>query len=128
MPIVLQVSSDGRNLGTTEQNRLMLPPGPHRLTLTNKELGYSTTQDVEIEPGEVKSINIEPRGTVSLNAVPWAEVWLDGRKLGDTPLASTPVALGLREFVFKNPQFPERRVAATIKAGPTSLVTVDFSK
>jgi hypothetical protein len=127
-PIVLQVSADGRSLGTTEQNRLMLPPGTHQLTLTNKELGYSSTQQVEIEPGEVKTINIEPRGTVSLNAVPWAEVWLEGRKLGDTPLASTPVPLGVREFVFKNPQFGERKVTATVKAGAPSLVTVDFSK
>ncbi len=127
-PIVLQVSADGRSLGTTEQNRLMLPPGRHLLTLTNKELGYSSTQEVEIDSGEVKTINVEPRGTVSLNAVPWAEVWLDGKKLGDTPLASTPVPLGLREFVFKNPQFGERKISATIKAGSTSLVTVDFSK
>jgi hypothetical protein len=38
------------------------------------------------------------------------------------------VPLGLREFVFKNPQFGERKITATIKAGSTSLVTVDFSK
>jgi PEGA domain len=65
---------------------------------------------------------------VNLNAIPWAEVWLDGQKLGETPLAATPVPLGEREFVFTNPQFGEKKVSATIKASANSPVTVDFSK
>ena len=127
-PIVLSVAADGKNIGTTEDSRLMLPPGKHQLTLSNRELGYTSTQEVEIEPGEVKSVNVDPRGTVNLNAVPWAEVWLDGQKLGDTPLAETPVPLGTREFVFKNPQFGERKVSATIKASANAPVAVDFTK
>ena len=127
-PIVLHVAADGKSIGTTEENRLMLPPGKHQLTVTNRELGYTATQEVVIEPGEVKTVNIEPRGTVNLNAIPWAEVWLDGQKLGDTPLADTVVPLGLREFVFKNPQFGERKIGATIKATPNPPVVVDFTK
>ena len=76
----------------------------------------------------MKTVNIEPRGTVNLNAIPWAEVWLDGQKLGDTPLADTTVPLGLREFVFKNPQLGERKIGATIKATPNPPVVVDFTK
>jgi PEGA domain len=127
-PIVLSVAADGKNIGTTEDSRLMLPPGKHQLTLSNRELGYTSTQEVEIEPGEVKAVNVDPRGTVNLNAVPWAEVWLDGQKLGDTPLAETPVPLGTREFVFKNPQFGERKVSATIKGSANAPVAVDFTK
>ena len=127
-PIVLSVAADGKNIGTTEDSRLMLPPGKHQLTLSNREMGYTSTQEVEIEPGEVTPINVDPRGAVNLNAVPWAEVWLDGQKLGDTPLAATPVPLGLREFVFKNPQFGERKVSATIKANANAPVAVDFTK
>jgi hypothetical protein len=127
-PIVLTVAADGKNIGSTEQSRLILPPGKHQLTLTNKELGYTATQDVEIEPGEVKTVSVDPKGPVNLNAAPWAEVWLDGQKLGDTPLASTLVPLGIREFVFKNPQFGERKVNTTIKAANNPPVTVDFNK
>jgi hypothetical protein len=127
-PIVLSVAADGKNIGSTEESRLLLPPGRHLLTFSNKELGYTSTQTVEIEPGEVKTINVEPRGTVNLNAIPWAEVWLDGQKLGDTPLAGTSVLLGLREFVFKNPQFGEKKVSATIKGSANAPVVVDFSK
>jgi hypothetical protein len=127
-PIVLSVAADGRSIGSTEENRLMLPPGRHQITFSNRELGYTSTQEVVIEPGEVKTINVDPRGTVNLNAIPWAEVWLDGLKLGDTPLAGTSVPLGLREFVFKNPQFGEKKVSATIKASANAPVVVDFSK
>ncbi len=127
-PIVLAVSADGKSIGSTEESRLMLPPGKHQITFSNKELGYTSTQEVDIEPGDVKTINVQPRGAVNLNAIPWAEVWLDGQKLGDTPLAGISVPLGLREFVFKNPQFAEKKVSATIKASANAPVVVDFSK
>ena len=127
-PIVLSVAVDGKNIGSTEESRLMVPPGRHQITFSNRELGYTSTQQVEIEPGDVKTINVDPRGAVNLNAIPWAEVWLDGAKLGDTPLAGTSVPLGLREFVFKNPQFGEKKVSATIKATANAPVVVNFSK
>jgi hypothetical protein len=127
-PFVLDIAEDGRSLGTTEQNRIMLPPGRHKLTFSHKDLGYSGTQTVDIEPGGVRSVTIDPRGTANLNATPWAEIWLDGKKLGDTPLASAPVPLGTHEFVFKHPQLGERRVTATIRANETSTVSADFTK
>jgi len=126
-PIVLDIAENGQSIGTTEQNRLTLPPGHHELTLSNKDLGYSSTQSVEIEPGAVKSVTIEPKGSVSLNSTPWSEIWLDGQKLGDTPLV-TQVPIGIREFVFKHSQHGERRVTATIKATGSSPVSVDFTK
>lgn len=127
-PIVLDVSVNGRSLGTTEQERLMLPPGRHELTLTNRELGYKAVKEVEVEPGEVRSLTVEPRGEASFNAIPWAEVWMDGKKLGDTPLGSMRVPLGMREFVFKHPQYGERRVTAPIRADQPSAIGVDFTR
>ena len=73
-------------------------------------------------------MTIDPRGPASFNAVPWAEVWLDGQKLGDTPLANIRVPIGVREFVFKNPQYGERKVTATIRADQPSAIGVDFTK
>ena len=125
---MLSVAADGRNIGSTEESRLILAPGKHLLTLTNRELGYRSTQEVEIQPAEVTNVSVDPRAPVNLNAVPWAEVWLDGQKLGDTPLADTQVPLGLREFVFKNSQFGERKVSVTIKAANNLPVAVDFTK
>ena len=91
VPFVLDIAEDGRGLGTTEQNRIMLPPGRHKLTFSHKEHGYSSIQDVDIEPGGVRTVTVNLKGAAAFNAAPWAEVWLNGTKLGETPLASTPV-------------------------------------
>jgi hypothetical protein len=125
---VLEVASSGKTLGTTEQERLMLPPGRHELTLTNRELGYTGIETVDIEPGEVKRLNLDPRGIANLNAIPWAEVWFDGQNLGETPIANVKVPLGVREFLFKHPQHGERKISATIKANAPAAVSVDYTK
>lgn len=127
-PVVLDISLNGKTLGTTEQSRLMIPPGRHELTLTNKEFGYKSIQEVSVEPGEVRSLTVDPRGDANVNAIPWAEVWMDGQKLGDTPLANMRVPLGTREFVFKHPQYGERRITAIIRADQPTPVSVDFTK
>jgi hypothetical protein len=121
------VSEAGRSLGTTDSTRIMLSPGRHELTLTNRELGYSSRQTVEIFPGEERVLNIEPKGTVNVNALPWAEVWVDGTRMGETPIANLEVPLGTREFVFKHPTYGERRLTTTItaKAPP---ISVDLTK
>jgi archaellum component FlaF (FlaF/FlaG flagellin family) len=127
-PIPLDISENGRAIGTTEQGRLMLSPGRHSLTLTNRELGYKETQSVDIDPGEERSISVLPTGELNANAVPWAEVFINGTKVGDTPLARLQVPLGTHEVVFKNPQFPERRVTITVTATAPVAASVDFSK
>ncbi|HYT75449.1 MAG TPA: PEGA domain-containing protein, partial [Vicinamibacterales bacterium] len=126
-PFVLQIAENGKSLGTSD-DQVILGPGHHELNLSNADLGYSGTESVDVTPGEVTRVSIDPRGRANINAAPWAEVWIDGEKAGDTPLANVPIRLGVREIVFKNPQFPDRRVVTTVKAGVPATVAVDFSK
>lgn len=127
-PFVVEVSEGGKVIGTTEESRLMLSPGRHELTLVNRELGYRGSRTVDIEPGEVRSITLDPRGAVNLNASPWAEVWIDGRKVGDTPIANLQLPLGIREVTFRHPQYGERRVPVTVKGDTASAISIDFTK
>jgi hypothetical protein len=127
-PFVVSVSEGGALIGTTEEPRLMLGPGRHVLTLTNTDLGYQSVQTVDISPGEVKSITVDPRGTINLNASPWAEVWLDGKKLGDTPIANLELPLGVREVVFRHPQLGERRIPVTVRSQGNAPISVDMNK
>ena len=126
-PIVLEVSEGNKGLGSTEQGRILLSPGRHVLTVTSRQYGYSSTHEVEISAGEESPLNLTPTGRVNLNAVPWAEVWMDGTRVGETPIANLEVPLGTREFVFKHPQHGERRVTTTVTATPAA-VSVDFTK
>ena len=57
-----------------------------------------------MEPGENRSINIQPTGEINLNASPgWADALIDGKKIeGGTPIARMQVPLGTDEIVFKH--------------------------
>jgi hypothetical protein len=123
-PISLDISKDGKALGT-DQGRLMLPPGRHELTFSNREFGYSAVQVVEVEPGQERSITVQPTGEISLNASPWAEVSIDGKPIGQTPIR-TQVPLGTHEILFKNPEFGERRRTAVVTASAPLSLSVDF--
>jgi hypothetical protein len=126
-PFVVDVSENGKALGTNE-NPILLSPGRHELRLANKDLGYVATEAIEIQPGEVTRLNLDPRGTANINAAPWAEVWIDGERAGDTPLANVSIRLGIREIVFKNPQYPDRKLTVTIKSNNPATIAVDFLK
>jgi hypothetical protein len=126
-PITLEVAAGGRSVGSTETGKIMLPPGRHVLTLSNREFGFTETRTVEIHPGEERPLNVEPMGRVNINAHPWAEVWIDGRKAGETPMANLPVMLGTRSFILKHPLYGDRRITATITTTPAAL-SVDFTK
>jgi PEGA domain len=127
-PVVLDVSEDGKSLGTTEDKRLMIAPGHHKLALTNRELGYSAVHEVDVDAGQVTSLTIDPRGTANFSSNPDSEVWMDGRRLGVTPLAGLPVPLGVRDFIFKHPDHGERRATITVRADAPAAVSVDFTK
>lgn len=43
-------------------------------------------------------------GSLALEATPWAEVTLDGRPIGETPLANVSVTAGPHTLVFRNPE------------------------
>jgi hypothetical protein len=127
-PVPLDIAENGRAIGSSDQGRLMLSPGLHQLTLTNRRLGYKGVQIVDIEPGEERSISIQPTGELNVNAVPWAEVWMAGKKVGETPVAGLQVPLGTHEIVFRNPQFPERRATVTVTGAAPTAAAVDFTK
>jgi hypothetical protein len=126
-PFVIEVSENGKGLGSSDE-QILLSPGSHSLRLANKDLGYLATEAIDIRPGEVTRLTLDPRGRANINATPWAEVWIDGEKAGETPLANVAIRLGIREIVFKNPQFGERKVTTTITANAPATISIDFNK
>jgi hypothetical protein len=127
VPFVVSVSESGKVIGTSE-NPILLSPGRHTLRLVNKALDYSESHTIEVQSGETTRLDLDPRGRANINAAPWAEVFIDGEPAGQTPLANVSIRLGIREIVFKNPQFPERKQSVTITAGPPATISVDFLK
>ncbi|HSL20472.1 MAG TPA: PEGA domain-containing protein, partial [Vicinamibacterales bacterium] len=127
-PIELQIVENGRSIGVAGEGPVMLAAGPHKIDLVNEALGYRSTHELEITPGDEARLVVEPTGILNANAVPWAEVFLDGNRIGETPLANVVVPLGTHELVFRHPQHGERRVPLTITASAPAQAIVDFIK
>jgi len=114
-PFVIEIREDGNLIGTTETDRLMLAAGRHVLEFVNQTVGYRQSRTVQVVPGKVAALTIElPKGTVNLNASPWAEVWLDGRRIGETPIGNLAVPIGPHEIVFRHPEFGEKKHAVSV--------------
>jgi hypothetical protein len=128
VPYEMDVLEGGRRLGTTSR-RLPLPEGPHDLEFVSQTLDFRTTAHVEIVAGKMTTVPVElPKGAISLNATPWAEVWIDGAKVGETPIGNLPITIGPHEIVFKNPDLGEQHHAATVTAGTPARLSVDLTK
>ena len=69
-----------------------------------------------------------PTGRVSVNAQPWANVSIDNRDYGETPLANLAVPIGERDVVFRHPELGERRQRVTVRADGPTRVSVNFEK
>jgi hypothetical protein len=122
-PFTLSIYEQGRLLGTTDTDRIMMAAGRHDLELVSDALAYRSTRTIQVQPGKVASLTVDlPSGVVNLNASPWAEVWIDGQRVGETPIGNLSVPIGPHEVVFKHPQFGEKRHAISVTlAGPVRL-------
>jgi hypothetical protein len=128
-PSAVDIFESGRLLGSSQSGRLTLPVGTHQLELVNQALGYRTVRSLQVTAGTNPTINLEfPKGTLALNAIPWAEVWVDGEKVGETPIGNLPVALGNHEVVFRNPDLGEQRMTATVTLTAPTRLSVDLRK
>jgi eukaryotic-like serine/threonine-protein kinase len=65
---------------------------------------------------------------LSINAVPWAAVSIDGREIGETPLGGVELSAGPHEVVFTHPELGQRRQQVTVPAGGATRLSVDFRR
>jgi len=129
VPLELQIFEAGRLIGTTSAAQLMLPAGRHELELVNTDFQFRTTVSVDVAPGKTATTSVRlPNGSLSINALPWAEVTLDGRALGPTPLANLSVPIGRHEIVWRHPQLGERRQTVSVTTQAPVRVGIDFNK
>jgi hypothetical protein len=126
-PFSMEIREGGRVIGTTDADRVMMAAGKHDVQLVNEALGFQASRSITIQPGKVASLSIEPpNGVVNLNATPWAEVWIDGQRVGETPIGNLSVPVGPHEIVFRHPQFGEKRHAISVTLGGPVRVSVDM--
>ena len=126
--IPLRIVEGGRVVGTTDSERIMLAGGRHNLELVNGPLEVRLARPVFVQGGRSQVIEVaRPVGLVNINARPWAEVFAQGTRLGETPLGNVSLPVGDHELVFRHPQFGERRQTVTVRAATPARVSVTFT-
>lgn len=128
-PIELQVLEGERVLGSSADGPIVASAGTHQLDFINNALGFRQRQTVEIKTGEILGLTIRPPdGRISINALPWAQVWIDGKPVGETPLANLSVPLGEHEIIFRHPQLGEKREKTLVKADAAARLSVTMAR
>jgi len=122
-PAEVQLYENGRLLGSSRTDRIMALTGKHDLEIANDALGFRVTRSVTVTPGRVTTLALDwPAGSMALNALPWADVWIDGQRIGETPIGNLSLPIGPHEVVFRHPELGEQRFDAVVTLkGPVRL-------
>jgi serine/threonine-protein kinase len=117
-----------RLLGPTPLVKLPLPAGRHDLKLVNPDKRISHNLTIQVPPGGEAKENVKlGKGRVNFRAIPWAQVSVDGQKLGLTPLPPQELYEGTYTFTFINDD-TGRKESRTVMVAPDSeqVVKVDL--
>ena len=124
----LQVFENGKLLGSTAAP-LAVNEGTRQLELVNEATGFRHRQSVTVRAGQMTTLNISvPNGRISVNAVPWAEVEIDGKPAGETPIANFSLPIGTHEISFRHPQLGLQKQTVVVKVDGQTRVTQIFEK
>ena len=129
LPFEVQVYEGTTFVGSNQGDRILVGAGRHTFDLVNESLRFRSQHTVVVGPGRTAALAVEvPRGALSVNAQPWAEVVIGGRSYGETPLANIALPIGSHEVTLRHPTLGERRDVATIRLGAPNRVSVDLRK
>jgi hypothetical protein len=128
-PVEVQVLEGERVLGSTADGPIVTTAGRHELDFINTAVGYRSRQVVDIRAGQIVRMNVTmPDGRVSVNAVPWAQVFINGNAVGDTPLANLPLPVGEHQITFRHPQLGEQTQRVVVKSGALTRVSATLAR
>jgi len=92
-------------LGKTPLRNVRLAPGTHTLQLKNSEEGFTKIVQVTVRSGRATNTRIVlGKGRLLVDAKPWADVYLRGKKIGSTPLPPIEVYEGDYKLKLVNPK------------------------
>jgi len=127
--VELRLIEGGQLVGLSGSAPLTLSAGRHQFEFVNEAFELNLARSVQVDAGKTTRISVPmPNGTVFANASPWAEVFIDGRSIGITPLGNIPVTVGSHEIVWRHPQMGERRRTVNVGARTPVRLSMDMTK
>jgi serine/threonine-protein kinase len=119
---------DGRAMRPGSDGALHLKPGRHTVVVTSPLLAAPRTLAIDLKPKEAALRAVHSgRGQLRVAVTPWAEVLVDGKLLGTTPLEAVDLPEGPHAVTLKNGDLgvtSKRRVV--VAPGKETLLKVDL--
>ena len=128
-PFPVDIVEHNQVIGTSGAAKIMLPAGRHDVVLRNDTVGYAAPRRIDVSPGQTASVEVTPpTGLLNVNATPWADVLIDGRPAGQTPLGHVNLPIGPHQITFRHPQFGERTERVVVAAQGVTRVAVNLTR
>ncbi|MCX7942922.1 MAG: serine/threonine protein kinase [Deltaproteobacteria bacterium] len=102
---------------------------PKEMVRKDMKMGYEQSVEVKQREPSEKSAVVIKKGRLSINAIPWADVYIGKKKIGTTPIFDYEVRAGLIELIFRNDDLGiVRKRRLLIEAGRETKHTEDLTK
>lgn len=124
---VAKVFMDEQLLGTTPLAADQIAVGKHNIKVEG--FGAAKSVKVYIEKGQKKEIHLLLKGgDLSVNSAPWAEILLDGQKVGYTPLRREGLVLGPHVVTARRDGFQTQRKHISFQLGKPISVSFQLRR
>jgi hypothetical protein len=119
----IEVRIDGRR---AQPGTRGVAPGRHTIEVVRPEVLGIQRETVEIQPGQTlrRSFTADEYGWLQVVVIPWAEVFIGGESIGQTPMGKVRAAVGQHALALRHPELGERQQTVVIRPGETTLVRV----
>ena len=125
---------DNEKIGLTPLFKIPLKAGKHEVQLVNEEFDIQDHFKVTIKKGKTKKVvktydKKEKYGKLSVTSTPHAKVYIDGNKIGSTPISKYNLEPGSYKITLVNDQMGiNYTTSVTILKGKTTKVVKTFKK
>jgi hypothetical protein len=117
-----EIFVDGESKGVAPLGQIQLSAEDHSLRLSHQDYFGAITDQVRIRGGETltKTYSFSDLGYLQVVVQPWAEVYIDGRYVGQTPFSKIKVTVGKHTVMLRHPQLGEKRAVVEIQSNETT--------
>jgi hypothetical protein len=107
---------------------MRLAAGSHEILVSNPNFVGVIRDMVQINAGETirRKYSFNESGSLRLLVKPWADVYVDGRHAGQTPLGALRVPPGKHTILLRHPQLGEKTAVVEVFRDRESLLEVEM--
>jgi hypothetical protein len=123
-----EVSVDGVEKGQTPLPEMRLAAGNHEIVLSNSNFVGVIRDRVQVIAGQSvqRRYSFKESGRLRLLVRPWADVYVDGRHAGQTPMEALRLPPGSHTIVLRHPELGEKSAVVEVVQDRETVLEVEM--